>query len=202
MPIENKNAYPLPRPYRQGQLDSLCGIYAIINACRVACKSFGFNKKLNAWEMFTFLLDDLDEHRKLGQVICYGMGASRLDRCLKVAQKYLLGKHKLHLTISRPLAKSYIKDTKQTFKIVRNHLQKPGTSVLLEFEAAHYEHWTVISGISNAKVHFTDSDGLMPKSIGRFHFKTGAKLPKNKNLAFSKSALILLQVAEFREAKQ
>ncbi len=180
--------------YHQGQLDSLCGIYAMINACRMACRSPAINKQLGSRFLFQLMIQDLEAHKELGAVLCFGTRDESHSRCLAVAEKYLLCRHGLILTVTRPLAKITKPSIAHAFKIIHQHLQKPGSSVLLDLQVIISGHWTVISKIENGWVYFADSTGMKPKPFGDFGINSAARLRRDKKVSFSKSDLLLLQV--------
>lgn len=130
----NKVGY-LPRPLRQGHLDRLCGVYAIINACRHVCASPEINKRLGRWELFSVLADALEKRGKLATVICYGKSVKDYNHLLALAVKFMLGEHGLVLKIKRPLKRIKAPRLTKVFNLVSHHLEHPRTSAILEFEA-------------------------------------------------------------------
>ncbi len=186
----------LPKAYKQGQLDALCGLYSIINACRMMCKSPEIDKRISGWELFNFLVEALDKHRKAAEVMCYGIGNKDHLKCLKVARKYLLGKHGLLLEYKRPFRNSTAPTVSQAFTMVGQHLELPGTGALLDFKTASYQHWTVISSIKKREVQFYDSTGIRSRPFGDFQILRQSNNKLKRKMAFFKSGLILLQVTK------
>lgn len=201
MNAENKNGRPntnrhstVPRPYKQGNLDSLCGIYAIINACRHACASLETKKQLGSWELFTVLVDALEERGKLTTVLCYGISAKDHNHLLTIAAKFMLGKHGLFLNIKRPLKHIKAPSLAKVSSLLSYHLEQSGTSALLEFEAPSFEHWTVISHIIQDHIHFIDSTGMRPRPLKELQIKSARPVKPTTNVAFVKSGLVLLKL--------
>ena len=85
------------KPYAQGDLDSMCGIYAIINAFRALCREI-------TWEISTHLFEHLvsclNRHAKQALFpIIFGTGTSLMRKLLGEAQSYLKKRLKIELAI-------------------------------------------------------------------------------------------------------
>ena len=165
-----------------------------LNGNQQACRSETINKPLGSRFLFQLMIQDLETLKELGAVLCFGTRDENHIRCLAVAEKYLLCRHGLTLTVTRPLEKISKPNIASAFKIIHQHLQKPGSSVLLDLHVIISGHWTVISKIENGWVYFADSTGMKPKPFGDFGIKSAARLRRDKMVAFSKSDLLLLQV--------
>ena len=85
------------KPYAQGDLNSMCGLYAIINAFRALCREI-------TWEisehLFQHLVRCLNRHAKQALFpIIFGTGNSLMRKLLGEAQKYLKKRLKIELAI-------------------------------------------------------------------------------------------------------
>jgi len=185
----------LPNAYRQGQLDALCGVYSVINACRFMMKSTGLRKNLGAWELLVAIVNMLEEKRKFADITCNGMRFRDHDRMLDTAKRFLLGKHGLVLEVRKPLVKLRHPTAKQAFRMAKDHLANSGAAVFLSFETEQYGHWTVISTIADGKVSFFDSTGLRPKPIADFRLTPDPDQPLKKKFEFRKSGMVFVQLS-------
>ena len=186
----------LPKAYRQGQLDALCGLYSIINACRMMCRSPEINKRVSGWELFNFMVEALDKRRKAAEVMCYGIGRKDHLKCLKVARKYLLGKHGLLLEYKRPFRNVTAPTISQAFTKVGQHLELPGTGALLDFKTASYQHWSVICSVKKREVQFYDSTGISSRPYADFQILRQSNDKLKRKMGFFKSGLITMQVTK------
>ena len=186
----------LPNPYRQGQLDALCGVYSVINASRFMMKSAGLHKNLGAWELLVAIVDMLEEKRKFADITCNGMRFKDHDKMLDTAKKFLLGKHGIVLEVRKPLVKLRRPSAKQAFRMAKDHLANRGAAVFLSFETEQYGHWTVISAIAGGKVSFFDSSGLRPKPIADFRLTPDPDQPLKKKFEFRKSGMVFVQLSK------
>ena len=91
-----KRVLPLPRPFRQGQLDGLCGPYAIINGLRSACSAARIGARVSWPMLFRVLLEQLDARWRLADVVTEGIGTQEFQFCLSTAAAYLKKRHGIH----------------------------------------------------------------------------------------------------------
>lgn len=152
-------------PYRQGDLDALCGLYAIINAVQLAV----YPRRLTRAErraLFARGLDLLDSRGALFDSATDGMALRpwhRLCRAMIEAGGELAGEQ-LQLILPRP---RQIRTTDDALRSITHHLRR-GRPVLLEV-AGRLDHWTVVVSISDARLTLFDSSGhrwLLLRSIG------------------------------------
>ena len=85
------------KPYAQGDLDSLCGIYAIINAFRALCREISWEIST---QLFQHLVRCLNRHTKQALFpIIFGTGNSLMRKLLGEAQSYLKKRLEIALAI-------------------------------------------------------------------------------------------------------
>lgn len=183
-----------PKPYKQGDLDALCGLYSIINACRIACKSPAINKRLDAWKMFSCLVGALEERGKVTNVLLHGIGTRDHRHLLKTADLYLTRNHGLNLLVERPLRKVLRPTVHQVFALARRHLLKSGSTALLDFETVEWQHWSVITRIANRRVYWADSAGTGTRPFRDFEIMQNRFDELDSPIGIVKNGLILLRV--------
>ncbi len=190
----------LPRPYRQGHLDSLCGIYAIVNGCRNAMFTLDPTRRVSWAGLFRAMVDDLTATGELGGVLCHGMEAWQHSRMVAVARRHLGQVHQLRLTTRKAWWGHRGLTKASAFAVVRRHLSCPGASALLSFDTATFSHWTVISSIDRRHIRFTDSIGMKVRSLSQFVLAGGRSDPfqPQRSHSVDRSSLILLSISQRR----
>ena len=78
-----------PRPFRQGDLDGLCGAYAVVNAVRLAALPHRRLRRAACAALFAELVDELAEAGRLRDRVTRGMGAGKVARLLRRAKAVL-----------------------------------------------------------------------------------------------------------------
>lgn len=147
----------LPRARIQGNLDGLCGVYAVVNSVR------NMNpKKLNGdleKELFRKLIGTLGEEDRLEDALCNGMTVQPLGRLIDAASSFLQTAYGTRL--GRKLAFRKVPEGLQQFwEAIVEHLGEHGPgSVLLGLGGKH-DHWTCVGTISENTIMLIDSDGI------------------------------------------
>jgi hypothetical protein len=141
------------KPYAQGDLDGMCGIYAIINAFRALCREI-------TWEisthLFRRLVSCLNRHTKRSLVpIILGNGASLMRKLLGEAQSYLKNRLKIELAVE-PKGRE-LKSTSLEAAWERLSAFVDETTVMILPLSGHWDHWTVLYDINARKLRLVDS---------------------------------------------
>jgi hypothetical protein len=139
------------RPYRQGALDSLCGVYAVVNATRLAAWPL---KRLTAdscEELFRELAYTLDADRQLLDVLTEGSCFPVLSRLLRAANSWLEIEYDLQLRFRRPHHKRSSISAVGVLEQVTEHLVAPQTAAIVGIRGPHGDHWSVARGVSKSR---------------------------------------------------
>jgi len=187
------SGYGMPRAYKQGDLDSLCGVYGIVNACRYACRSKGIH--LDGEELFVCLIEALDSLKKVKEALYDGIGMRDMNFLFDVTKRHLLDKADLDFRVERPLLKIPEYDASLAFAIVRSHLRLPGASALMDFEMTNRRHYTVIRDVKRSRVRFSDSAPTRPERISDFELKKRNARPRRSTIWFTRTGIVLIQVS-------
>lgn len=147
----------LPRARIQGNLDGLCGVYAVVNSVRNMSP-----KRLNGEEekeLFRQLIARLGEESRLEDALCNGITVQPLGRLIDCASSFLQTKQGNRL--NRNLAFRGAPEGLQHFwKTISTHLGDNGPgSVILGLGGKH-NHWTCIGTMSENAITLIDSDGI------------------------------------------
>jgi hypothetical protein len=141
------------KPYAQGDLDAMCGIYAIINALRAICREMTeeFSRRL-----FRRLVSRLNRHATHALfVIIFGAGRSLLRKLLSEAQSYVKKRLKIELAIEpkgRELKSKSLEAAWQRLSAIVDE-----TTVLILPLGGRCDHWTVLYDITPRKIRLVDS---------------------------------------------
>src|SRR5215217_1160720 len=145
----------VPKPFEQGDLDGLCGVYAVVNAARLAAHP---HRRLSAADcrgLFAALLAELAEEGRLRGFVAAGLGTRVLARLLRRAGRWLRKHHGLALEVRRPFAKRDQPQPEACLQTLAEHLARPGTAAIVGSD----EHWTVVRAVTPKRLLLADSDG-------------------------------------------
>lgn len=157
---------PRLRPYLQGNLDSLCGVYALINGIRWALRNDLASAKGEHWEdLFRKLTDHAIKSRGHLELVNDGLSLYGMIALTHVAQDHMREYHDIEVVMRRPFALRRPLEAMESVNTISDHLAQSNTAVL----AAVYgtlNHWCVIKQLDEQRAHLFDSDrqSHLPKS--------------------------------------
>ncbi len=135
-------------PYQQGGLDSLCGLYSIINAER-------FINHSSDWEtqqLFDDLIHFLARRKLLSKLLIGGIIHTEM---LLILDK-VVGKQRIS-NVKIPWRGVHNPDLTAFWKSMQRFLDgTPGRAIILGLQGYH-DHWTVIENITNRSIILYDS---------------------------------------------
>lgn len=167
------------KPLQQGELDGLCGMYAVVNAVR-HCAGSGFGHG-RAQVLFKRLLEDAGDN--LHRLACGGSDEDDINRYLRVALAMLWRHYKLALAFKAVSFRTH----KSMGEVMAAHLAKPNTAVLIGVD----QHVTVAVALDGDVWELRDSYGYK-----HLHCASG-KVNRRKPLlrAMPELAVILVSVS-------
>jgi hypothetical protein len=141
-------------PYQQGELDSLCGIYAIINAVHALCPEMDGEL---AETLFGKLVRSLSHHVERPISPLYdGLSQEALQALLAVAAREIRRELDVCLNI-KPYPAAPTRPTLAAFwEELRRRLKRKHVAILGLSGAE--EHWTVAYAISDKLIRLLDSE--------------------------------------------
>ena len=135
-------------PFEQGGLDSLCGIYSIINAEKTINKT----TLKESQELFNAMIDHLDRQRLLVPILTSGMLRKHIKSILDDVIGDRIPYKKMHFAgVENPDLNTYWNEIKSFLA--------PQRAVILCVDGFH-DHWTVAKEISDNRIELFDSTGL------------------------------------------
>lgn len=156
MPGYKRSGLGFP-PFQQGGLDSLCGLYSIINAERFINRS----TDEEAQQLFNDLIHYLSRRGLLTKFLINGIIHTQM---LIILDK-VVGKQRIS-NVSIPFRGVPNPDLTTFWKSMQRFLDgTPGRSIILGLQGYH-DHWTVIESITSRSIMLYDSSLIkrLPRS--------------------------------------
>jgi len=157
-------------PLQQGDLDSLCGVYATINALSLATKDHGWPDKsadpiVKAERLFVHLVERivLATDGNLFRATTEGLDPPDVVWLVDIAENYWNDGRRGFRTSANRLAFPPVKNEKMpNFYVIMNHLKKGGQVILAYGQGKDIEHYTVVLDVSDAgrTINLFDSYGI------------------------------------------
>lgn len=135
-------------PFQQGGLDSLCGLYSVINAERIINHSTDDETQ----QLFDGLIHYLSRRRLLSKFLIGGI----IHTEMLVILKKVVGKKRIS-NVEIPWRGVQNPDLTTFWKSMQNFLDgTPGRAIILGLQGYH-DHWTVIEKITSRSILLYDS---------------------------------------------
>ena len=146
------------KPLRQGGLDSLCGVYAIVNAVRMVLAPSGRLTRDDALTLFATLTEELARRGDLHDAVTDGISAQLEWQLAKHAVRHLREDHQIAIDVQRPFSRrkamSLAAMAKELARATRD-----GAAVIIEVREWKY-HWTVVRDVTEKSLLLLDSAGV------------------------------------------
>ena len=142
------------RPFRQGDLDGLCGVYSVVNAVRTLCPEVDGDGA--AW-LFDKLIQSL---RKVGAnpsiAVAGGVGRGEVESLIRAAIACVDDEYDVALAVRRlPKAMRQTKRLDELWQALATAIS-PRTVAVLGL-GGKQSHWTVAVGVSANQIRLFDS---------------------------------------------
>ena len=142
------------RAFKQGELDRLCSLYALINAVR----STGF--KLTRLQMQA-VADDIIENLSSDDLKALMLGGAEHKDLMKLARRLNKGLNALfgkQVELTRPYKRNRPDLSTALREMTEARLNNAG--VIVRISSGRFDHYSVFSHIEREKVRFIDSDHM------------------------------------------
>ena len=160
------------RTARQGTLDGLCGLYAVVNALNLVGVDPPRSSRL---------------HHDLFKELAHGLGAvalltgmqdgidagDLLNTCV-LAFDRLKAVHGVEVTVTRPFLTWRLRGVRRFTQEVRALAAQPETVVVISYERPGFAHWTVVREVGSTRIALRDSGGIGALRLADFDPKRGS----------------------------
>ncbi len=161
-------------PFQQGDLDSLCGIYALINAIRLATEADTRGFPEAAWqELFCALLLEADEVVGAVDAVGLGIDPQPLFRVAQAAVRHMAAEHGIGLTVTHAIRRSEPRTIDAILRRLAELTRQPRSAVLIRL-TGYLDHWTVLKRVTSQSLVFFDSSGHARASLTSCHTNVGS----------------------------
>src|SRR5829696_7880287 len=152
-------------PFQQGDLDGLCGIYALINAIRLPTADDTRDFPDAAWqELFCTLLLEADEVVGTVEAVGLGIDPQPLFRVAQAAVRHMAAEHGLRLTVTHAIRRGEGRTFDAILRRLTELAQQPRSAVLICL-TGQLDHWTVLRRVTGQSLTFFDSSGCARVSL-------------------------------------
>lgn len=158
------------RAVKQGQLDSLCGMYAVVNALEGAGVT-GPRCALHK-ELFQRLTVSLPTAR-LKTAISSGMDSEDILDAARPSLRWLKRRYGIDLKIKRLEIAPTDLSLEVFVSALRRTIDYDHMSAIVNVHLPGYSHWTVASRINNGRLVVRDSGTLKVLDLSRFSLDRG-----------------------------
>lgn len=148
----------LSEPWRQGELDLLCGVYAVLNSIKIAAP-FISPAKSHFDEVFYAVARALEECPSSHTILSYGLNRRSLGVALSAAGDWLDSNFGWQLKTSWPYYRWPNARPTRVFSRIQDHLGVPNTAAIICL-AGEIDHWTVVTDVTARRVRLFDSIGM------------------------------------------
>lgn len=185
MPI---HAFITPKPrargLQQGELDSLCSVYSVINAAR-HCASGLTSRPIRPRLLFRHLVRQLEQAELLGEALTNGLDQNRVMDMLRWTNEWTIRHWGVAYTFIRPFGDDETIPAPRILDCLGFHLAQPNVSVILAV-CGDLNHWTCVRAVEHKRLMLLDSSGLhyFSQHIFRGERKTsdGGRFPTSEAL--------------------
>ena len=161
-------------PYKQGDVDGLCGAYSIINSARLITKKLTED---DCMALLDRIIHHVEQKKKISSIITGGLSVRDMEGVMKKVMPKEFG-----IRAVRPFRTK----KKVTINVFWNEVSKfingnhGRKAVIIAIENHVWDHWTVIESISEKQARLFDSSEIA--RIDRKRCTTGKR---NRNRTYS-----------------
>lgn len=146
--------------YRQGALDSLCGVYAVINSTKAMADERKVRiSREGCRELFVALCDALAQDERLAVAITSGMEIQAFRKLLRAAHHWAEDAFGLRLSSVRAF-NTQPEGLSAYWDRVQTHAETFGAGSVLLCMNGRYDHWSCVRSITQRRISLFDSDGI------------------------------------------
>ena len=176
------------RPFRQGDLDGLCGVYAVINAMRALVPNMS---AATAEALFEQLMDTLRKH-DVGRrpIVAVGITRRQLVELVARAIEFLERRYQVDVLRRRVALPRRSQDSIAALWRALARNVSP-TCVAIIGLGGYRNHWSLITAVSPRLLHLCDSDGM--KQLRRSQCRARSLPRASAHHAISARSTVLIE---------
>ncbi|WAJ27850.1 hypothetical protein [Antarcticirhabdus aurantiaca] len=180
------------RPFRQGELDALCGIYAAINAIRLALGRRGEELSIEDWaHLFGVMVASADVEIGAVTATTVGIHTKPLLAILGVAAQHMSDEHGIGITVARFAKRRERPPLEEALARLSTLIDQPGSAVILPLEG-YLDHWSVLRWVGTATLELFDSYGFSRVSIANCRMThEPARLGRREHIIRARAILLV-----------
>ena len=145
--------------YLQGDLDSLCGLYAPVNAINWGLRKDDPLSSPEAKALMRAMIMHLDRSGDLPGAITRGLNVAALNRLSGAAGAWLSARRNVELEVGRPFFRTRKAPTVHSVTgKLREHSKAERTAAIVLIRR-RVQHWTVVTSVSASSLILKDSEG-------------------------------------------
>ena len=184
----------IPKPFQQGDLDALCGVYALINALRLGNQTLTHPKRIDWEALFAAILQDIAKKSILANAAIWGLSAAQLRGRVRIAHRWLKAEYGLTIELSQPWHHHKRMSIARECSKLAQIISQPGHVAVIGFTTLYHSHWSVIHRINQRSIILCDSGRMGRLTIARLCFNSDEKLKKGKIAVVSSEDLLVLKI--------
>ncbi len=167
-------------PFRQGHLDGLCGLYAIVNALDLLRDGGLTHSEDEAHRIMRALVDAAPE--RFPRAIWDGTKVQHIRRMLAAADRFARKRYKFGIDWNEPFLRRDFDTPAQYLAALREELA--GGHLAIIGLAPPWDHWTLVRKVRNDGLDCVDSIELKHLALADLHIRKRAKDKPPKDTEF------------------
>lgn len=184
------------KPYRQGEIDFFCAVYAIINSVRFACADFYRFSFDDSCAFYQHLMMHLYHTDQFVSVLHSGTNYDLMYELIEVADRYLQKQFRIRLLYAVPFKYRDL-SLSRAFLFVKQYLSHSGSSCIVRIDnRITLDHWTVIKKTENKFFALFDSYGYAGMDFKHSIWNDGRDVADKNATLISKQGIILIKCVQ------
>jgi hypothetical protein len=146
-----------PTPLQQGDLDGLCGAYALVNAVTRLLHTRGFHRD-DANRLFQLLCRALHRRQRMPQAVWRGTHIDDIDGMLRTVRRFVRANFAVNLVVSRPFSRDVPRKKNKFFRVLShefNSIDEKRVAVI-GLDRPGF-HWTIATEVTARSFRLYDS---------------------------------------------
>jgi hypothetical protein len=144
----------MPEAMKQGSLDSLCGIYSVVNAIRWVLD--GNPPRMSAQELFFFVIGQVEREYGAAKAIVSGIDPDDLWRVIVAVLDHLRAEYEVAITAERPFEARRRLTVAAIQQTLVTDLEASGAAYIVVFWG-RLDHWSVVRRVTKSSFLLFDS---------------------------------------------